>query len=161
MIFSIYTTIEHTGLFESVIVYSKYSNLQLDGCLVERDLTTGTLIDSILESIRIFGEFLAVGGDMPLLDAQTISELVSKYNGTPLAAVDSEGTVEPLFAIYNEQIYDELLKSSKNTKRIFGFVSERFRLIHMNRKLSRKLMNVNTPEDLEKARAAAHCIHEK
>ncbi|MCL5874528.1 MAG: NTP transferase domain-containing protein [Candidatus Thermoplasmatota archaeon] len=159
MLSRIYRTLEHTGLFETVVVYSKYPDLALDGCLIERDPTTGTLIDSILDSIVKFGEFLAVGGDLPLLNSEVVSEFVLEYDGRPLAAVNSEGTIEPLFAIYNRRIYGELLESSKHSKQIFTFVKERFHLIQINEERSRSLFNVNTLEDLEKARNIADCSH--
>ncbi|MEM0134676.1 MAG: NTP transferase domain-containing protein [Thermoplasmatales archaeon] len=154
----IYDTLERTSLFEDVVIYSKYPDLEVGGCKIEQDNTVGTLLDSILSAIVIFGEFLAVGGDLPLLDSEIISKIVLNYHGNPVAAVDYEGIVEPLLAIYNKLVYEELLKFSMQSKKIFEFVGKQFELIELDEASSSKLLNVNTLKDLNNARRLIHCI---
>ncbi len=157
MVRRIYRNIESTGLFDYIVIYSKYSELAVEGCNVERDQTTGTLIDSILSSIKLHGEFLAVGGDMPFLGADLIFRLVKEYDGRPLSVVDSDGTVEPLLSIYNPSIFDDLYESSRHSKEIYRFIRERFVLLELEQDESSELFNVNTQEDLNKARRMANC----
>lgn len=157
MLARIYRTLKGTKFFDEVIVYSKYRNLELEGIKIERDLTEGVLIDSIISAIKSFGEFFAVGGDLPLMDVEVISKLLENYDGRPLAAVSFYGIVEPLFAIYNEGIYHNILEFSRKDRKIFTFIGREFRLIKMNEEESKKLFNVNTKEDFEEAREIARC----
>ncbi len=157
MIKRIYDTLLRTGFFDDVLIYSKYADLKISGCKIERDGTQGTLIDSLLSAISAFHEFLAVGGDLPLLDGKTISIIVRNYHNDPVVSVDSDGTVEPLLAIYNDSIYDDLLSYSRSSKKIYEFVGKRFRRIVLDSELSSKLFNVNTMEDLKMARKLAGC----
>jgi molybdopterin-guanine dinucleotide biosynthesis protein A len=159
MLGRIYKTMERSHLFDDVIVYSKYQELTLEGCTIVKDPTKGTLIDSLVDSITKFEEFLAVAGDLPLLDHEIVSDFVSKYDGTPMAAVDSEGTVEPLFAIYNRQIYESILEYSRRSKQISTFVQREFNLLQMNQSQSEKLFNVNTKSDFEMAIKLVNCSH--
>ena len=159
MIKSIFRTLESTGLFERVIILSKYDNLVIEGCRVEKDESEGSLINSLVDSIKILDEFIAVGGDMPLLDAGIVENLVRQYHGRPVAAVNSDGLIEPLFAIYNASIFADLIEFSKKSRKIFPFVEERFELVRMNREQSAKLANVNTLEELNNARVQAGCLN--
>ncbi|MGC8561883.1 MAG: molybdenum cofactor guanylyltransferase [Thermoplasmata archaeon] len=160
MIKRIYDALDQTGLFEETVIYSKYPNLVVDGCKIERDNTEGTLLDSILEAILKYGEFLAVGGDLPLLNREIIFNIVIKYHKVPVVAIDKDGTVEPLFAIYNDSVYNDLLKFSRNSKKIFEFVDKRFQHIILNEEFSSRLLNVNTIDDLYTARKMGGCSDE-
>ena len=159
MIKRIFRTLESTGLFERVIILSKYDNLGIEGCRVEKDESKGTLINSLVDSIKILEEFIAVGGDMPLLDADIIENLVGHYHGRPVAAANSDGLIEPLFAIYNASIFADLLEFSKKSRKISPFVEERFELVRMDPEQSAKLANVNTLEELNNARLQAGCLN--
>jgi len=123
-----------------------------------KDDSEGTLINSLIYSINILGEFVAVGGDMPLLDSLIIKDLLNRYKSRPVAAISSDGLIEPLFAIYNESIFHDLLEFSKKNRQIFPFVKERFELVTMSQEQSRKLTNVNTLEELNNARMQAGCL---
>ena len=157
MIKRIFDTLLRTGFFNDTLIYSKYSDLDVSGCKIERDRTQGTLIDSLLSAIAEYDEFLAVGGDLPLLDRKTISIIVRSYHNDPIVAINPDGTVEPLLAIYNDSIYDDLLSYSRSSKRIYEFVGKRFRHIVLDSEFSSKLLNVNTMEDLKMARKLAGC----
>ncbi len=157
MLNRIYRTIENTNSFEGVIIFSKYPDLEIDGCAVSKDLSRGTLIHSIVGAIERFDEFLALGGDMPLVDNEVISNLMKEYSGTPVAAVDNNDTIEPLFAIYNRTIYDNMLEYSRHNRQIYSFIEKSFKLIRMNEVLSSKLFNVNTQKDLDKVRLVLEC----
>jgi molybdopterin-guanine dinucleotide biosynthesis protein A len=157
MLARIYRVLKETGYFEEVVVYSKYRRLELKGLRIERDRTEGVLIDSIISAIENFGEFIAVGGDMPLIDKEVVSKLLDKYDGRPVAAVDCNGILEPLFAIYNNRIYDNILEYSRNNRQIFPFLMKEFSLITMSEEQSAKLFNVNTEKDFEEAREVISC----
>lgn len=157
MVKRIYDTLNLSGIFEQTVIYSKYQNLMLENCIVERDTTEGTLLDSIISAIGRYGEFLAIGGDMPLLNKEVLLALLSQYRGEPLAAIGSNGTVEPLLAVYNRSIYDDLLSFSLQSKRIFAFIEKRFRLVRVDQNFEDRLLNVNTEEDLEIARRLVDC----
>lgn len=157
MIKRIHDTLHHTGFFDDTVIYSKYPELEISGCRIEKDRTQGTLIDSILSAISSFDEFLAVGGDLPLLDRKIISKMIMSYHNDPIVAIDRDGTVEPLLAVYNNSIYDDLLNFSHGSKKIYEFVGKRFKPILLDDELSSRLLNVNTLEDLKKARTLARC----
>ena len=152
--------LKETGLFEDVLVFSKYERLQLTNIKVVNDSTEGILIDSIAKALETFNVFLAVGGDLPLIDFEVIHTVLEAYEGKPVAAVDVDGIVEPLFAIYNQSILDSLLKFSKQNRNIFPFITERFHLVHLNETQSEKLFNVNTKEDYETANRMIKCPKE-
>lgn len=149
--------LEGSGQFERVVVYSKYRDLRLDGCNIERDSSGGTLIDSILSALDYYGTFLAVGGDMPLIDVDLVKAFVERYHNKPIAATDFDGTIEPLLAIYDRSVREEMEKFSNGSKRIFPFLEKRFDLFKVDKISSLKLFNVNTMDDLERARFLAKC----
>ncbi len=153
--------LEETGHFDRVVVYSKYRDLQLDGCTVEKDNSGGALIDSILSALDSYGTFLAVGGDMPLIDGDLVRSLMESYHKKPIAATDFAGTIEPLFAVYDGSVKEGMEAFSKNTKRIFPFLQEKFDLFRVDEVSSLKLFNVNTRDELETARALAKCGRER
>lgn len=157
MLERIYRILNETRFFEDVIVYSKYPKLEVKGLKIERDRSEGVLIDSIISAIENFGEFLAVGGDMPLIDTEVVSRLLDKYDGRPVAAMDFNGVLEPLFAIYNNTIYDKILEYSRNNRQIFPFLMQEFGLVTMSEEQSARLFNVNTERDFEEAKEAVIC----
>lgn len=160
MLKRIYHTLENTGSFEQVIVFSKYTNLEIDDCTIMRDFSHGTLINSLLNAIEKFDEFFAVGGDLPMLNSDVIYSLLKGYRGIPVAAVDFDGTIEPLFAIYNRIIHDEMLEHSLHDSQIFNFIKRRFQLVTLNKDQSSRLFNVNTSKDLETVRKILNCKDE-
>ncbi len=151
-------TLGETEYFESVTLFSKYEGVEFEGISVVRDDSQGVLIDSILRAIEIFGEFLAVGGDMPMIDSKLVSRLMKSYKGVPVAAVDYEGNIEPLFAVYNKSVLQSLLLHSKVNKRIFPFLEKEFKLVKFDEHESTGLFNVNTKDDLAKARKLMNCL---
>ncbi len=152
--------LKETRLFEEVIVFSKYERLQLKNLRVVNDSTEGTLIDSITNALEKFNVFLAVGGDLPLIDIEVVRTILEAYGGKPVAAVDADGIVEPLFAVYNHSILDSLVEFSKQNRNIFPFITESFDLVHLNETQSRKLLNVNTNEDYDTANKMIKCPKE-
>ncbi|MGC8645763.1 MAG: molybdenum cofactor guanylyltransferase [Thermoplasmata archaeon] len=157
MLARIYRILNSCNLFEDVLVYSKYKDLPLKGLNVMKDVTSGVLIDSILSAIDLFGEFLAIGGDMPCINCTLISKFLGEYEGVPIAAKDSTGFPQPLFAVYNRTIYENFRKHALEDRRIYPFLIENFRLEPLSEKESMMLMSVNRRDDLILARKCAGC----
>lgn len=124
---------------------------------IDDDDTRGLLIDSIVRAVELYGEFLAVAGDLPFIDHEVISWLIGRYNGRPIAAIDVEGTIEPLFAIYNTSVLEDLRQFSVQNRNIFPFIAEKFDLMELDAEGSRKLLNVNTEEDYEEVLRRIDC----
>ncbi|MEM3810408.1 MAG: NTP transferase domain-containing protein, partial [Thermoplasmatales archaeon] len=132
MISRIYRVLSSCRFFDDVIVYSKYQELPLVGVKIIKDLSSGVLLDALISALESFGEFLAVGGDMPYLMCRTVSLLTNSYDGRPIAAADSSGFPQPLFAIYNRSIYEELKAYSLHEKRIYPFLRKYFKIINLD-----------------------------
>jgi|GEM_PF-935748 len=148
MVSRIYETLRSTGLFEDVIVFSKYREISLKKVNVVRDYSSGVLIDSIISAIDIYGEFLAVGGDMPCIRNDLVTRFVKEYHDVPIAALDVTGFPQPLFAIYNRTIVEELRRYSLTEKRIYPFLQQHFLLVELDERESAMLMSVNTEDDI-------------
>lgn len=147
-----------SGQFEDVIVYSKYPSLEVRGIEIVKDQSIDSILDSIIEAITEFREFLAVAGDIPLLDNQIILKVLNNYRGHPIAPVSYDGNIEPLFAIYNDSMLEKIKEYSKNNKKIFPFLERNFGLIRLDQKESEKLLNINTKKDYETARKLLGCV---
>lgn len=99
--------------------------------------------------------WLVVACDLPLIDEEVIEELISQRSvkHTATAFFNNEtGFAEPLISIWEPKSYMRIMEFEA-----LGYTCPRKMLINSNTRLikptvSQKLMNVNTPEDLETAR---------
>ncbi|MEM0130363.1 MAG: NTP transferase domain-containing protein, partial [Thermoplasmatales archaeon] len=157
MILRIYRVLSSCEFFDNVIVYSKYQELPLAEVKIIRDLSSGVLLDALISALESFGEFLAVGGDMPYLTCRTVSLLMNNYDGIPVAAADYSGFPQPLFAIYNRNIYVELKAYSLHERRIYPFLHRYFKIINLGEEESSNILSVNTQEELAEARRRIKC----
>lgn len=99
--------------------------------------------------------WLVVACDLPLLDEQTIRYLVDKRNPASAATTfesPHDGLPEPLITIWEPQSYPVLLEFLGR-----GYTCPRKVLINSDKTILKPpypeaLMNINTPEDAEKAK---------
>jgi len=102
-------------------------------------------------------EFLAVGGDMPLISPEGVSILLSSFYPDCLALVPrwNNGWVEPLFAIYTLSFFRYLrwafLDGAKSLQSIIRSC-DGVKFIEAEKFPSYTFFNVNTREDLFKLR---------
>lgn len=143
--------------FDEVVVYSKYPSLQIRRLKVKKDDSTGSILDSIIAAIKEFNEFLAVAGDMPLIDDEIISRILDNYDGVPVAPVTKGGRIEPLFSVYNDSILGRMERYSKENRRIFPFLIVNFQMIKLDQEESKKMFNVNTEEDYLNVKRLLSC----
>jgi len=141
--------------FDRIILFTKNYSLKCDNCDIIYDNTDGILMDSILYCIKNYHEFMAVGGDMPLIDYEIINKLFKSYNKKTLT-YKNNGYYETLFSIYNYDIYNDL-----NNYRISGnnsiskFMSlYKINYIEIN---TLKLKSVNYYDDLLMVRKYLNC----
>jgi len=144
-----------SGLFEKIILFTKDNSLNSKYATVEQDNTAGILIDSIIYCLEEYREFMAVGGDMPYIDRETISGIVNSYNGESIAYT-SGGYSQPLFSIYSIDLYRALVKyRMKGGESISRFLKgSGIKLIEGNQE---KLKSINTTKDLMEARKNLRC----
>jgi molybdopterin-guanine dinucleotide biosynthesis protein A len=157
MIKMIYNIFVDSSFFEDVVIYSKYESLDISGVNIVKDHSKGTIIDSLISALREFKEFFAVAGDIPLVDREIIEKIMIKYNGFPIAPINTDGIIEPLFAIYNNSILDEMVTHSQKDKRIFSFLERKFILVRLEPIDSVKLYNINTLQDYIDAKKKIRC----
>ncbi len=143
-------------IFDEVIVLSKDPSIKCDKCTIIKDESNGVLIDSIIEAIRLYGEILAVGGDMPYIDVNLINKIMKFYSKTPISMKNEKGIIEPLFSIYNKSIMKDMENFARETKSIFKFIEKNFRIIEAGED-SWKLDSINTIDDLIRARIIFGC----
>ncbi|MBA2693345.1 MAG: molybdenum cofactor guanylyltransferase [Rubrobacter sp.] len=106
----------------------------------------------------------AAAGDMPFLSpelAAHLCELVEKGNLSAAVPV-YEGRAHPLCAAYHREVAEGVSAAlDGGTRSMAGFLATLGRVEHVEEKLplfgdpGRFLMNVNSPEDLERARSLA------
>ena len=141
-----------SGCFNEVIVISKDRYLTTKNARIVKDSTQGTLIDSLIFSLEEEGEFMAFAGDMPLVSPEFIRRMCLMYNGTPVVPQWNDGKIEPMMAIYNSSLVQELkayINSGKKSLREFILNSAFVRIdIPQNREMEECFLNVNYPEDL-------------
>lgn len=148
--------LKESGLLEEILIFSKDETMSSKMCNVVYDHTQGVLLDSIIDAIKTYRNFLAVGGDMPFIDSNLIGRLLDEYAGKPVAYVSEDGQIEPLLAIYNSTILKDITEYSNRSKALQPFISSRFKLISAGDD-SNKLRSVNTMDDLEVARRIFGC----
>ncbi|AAT43878.1 molybdenum cofactor guanylyltransferase [Picrophilus oshimae] len=147
MIKRISRIINESMLFDKIILYTKDETLYSEYCDIVIDKSKGTLIDSLMSCLKEYSEFLAVGGDMPLLDYNILKYLMDNYTGRSLA-VSSYGFIQPLLSIYNKSIINDLDKYIlSGSKSIYKFIMKsNFKILNIN---TFKTMSVNTLNDLK------------
>jgi molybdopterin-guanine dinucleotide biosynthesis protein A len=138
-----------SGAFKEIILFTKNFSLGSKYAVAEMDSTNGILIDSIIFCIQKYGEFLAVGGDMPYIDEKLIYRILDNYRGRGLTFI-SEGHYQPLFTIYNEGLYESLVEYRRGEgSSISAFMGQaKMDTIEDN---TGRLRSVNNYEDLIEA----------
>ncbi len=144
-----------SGRFDKIILFTRDYSLKAKYATVEYDNTVGILIDSIIHCLEEYGEFLAVGGDMPYVDRETILGIMDNYNNGSIAYT-AGGYCQPLFAIYSMDLYNGLVKyRKKGSESISRFLQGTgIKLIEGN---PGKLKSINTMEDLMEAKKNLWC----
>ncbi len=147
-----------SSFFTEIILYTKDSDLNSKYAETVIDASEGILINSILECVGKYHEFLAIGGDMPLIDYTLLKKIIEKYNKKPVTFKNSE-TYEPLFTLYKMKIYNELKEYVDNGyKSINKFIEKNdFDIILENKGDERKLKSVNYFSDLINIRNFLKC----
>ena len=142
-----------TCAFDQVIVFSRKEDISVQGSLTVYDESEGVLIDSIRLCLKQFHEFFAFGGDMPFLDPKVIRTMIRHYKGTPLCAFSSDGTLQPLHAIYNGSVLNDLTEAIKAGQRsVYGFISSsRFSLFRVDSPTEEIFFSINTGTDYNEA----------
>jgi len=141
-----------SGCFNEVIVLSKDRYLTTKNARIINDTTQGTLIDSLLFALEEEAEFMAFAGDMPLVSPDFIKKMCQIYNGRPVVPQWNDGKIEPMMAIYNNTLIQDLkayINSGKKSLRGFILNSGFVRIdIPQTREMEYCFLNVNYPEDL-------------
>lgn len=135
---------------DSVIIMSRDPEIKSDLCKVVYDDTDGTLVDSLLVSLRKYGDVFAIGGDMPCIDPEIMDLMLSSFSGKALIPRREDQKYEPLHAIYCAGTADILEKNIREDKRSFvefiDLIPHSVFNIPRNREFS--FYNVNYPSDL-------------
>ncbi len=142
-------------IFDRIILFTKNHSLKCSYCSIIYDDTGGILIDSILHCIKTYNEFLAVGGDMPLIDYNIIDNLIKSYN-KKMIAYKNGNYYETLFSIYNMSVYSSLKNyRDSGNESISKFMSlYNTDYIEVN---TLKLKSVNYYDDLLMVRKYLNC----
>jgi molybdopterin-guanine dinucleotide biosynthesis protein A len=148
---------DESALFDEVLIMTRDGSIRPKNVRTVVDHSQGTLINSIIESIRQFGAFFALAGDMPLIDSKLLKDVFNAYSDKPVAAITSTGIIEPLFAIYNSGILKGIIKYSKESSAIHPFIEENFSLYEVQQMDDWKLTDVNVEEDLNMVRKILRC----
>lgn len=137
-----------SGLFEKVIIFTKDKEIESSYADIVDDSGEGTLIDSIGDALDLFGEIFAFAGDMPLISVEIIEKMLTKYKGKALCPILPDGHLEPLHAIYNRTIRDEMAQYAKSGRKgVQEFIrSSNFELLQIDDKIP--FFNINYPEDV-------------
>ncbi|WP_393971518.1 molybdenum cofactor guanylyltransferase [Oxyplasma meridianum] len=141
-----------SGCFNEVIVISKDRYLTTKNARIINDTTNGTLINSLLFALEEEMDFMAFAGDMPLVSPEFIRKMCEVYNGRPVVPRWKNGKIEPMMAIYNRTIVQDLktyINSGKKSLREFILNSD-FETIDIpqTKEMEYCFFNVNYPEDL-------------
>ncbi|MEM0139501.1 MAG: hypothetical protein QXZ44_02680 [Ferroplasma sp.] len=145
----------NSKLFSKIILFTKDAGLECKYCDKAIDATDGILIDSLIYCIENYKNFMAVGGDMPLIDRPMLYKLINSSNGNTLPA-SNYGYYEPLFAIYGTDIYESIknyrLSGNESISKFFEL--DKLKALDMD---TFKLKSVNTYSDLLFARKSIGC----
>ncbi len=158
MISFISDNLYNSGIFSEIILFTKNEYINSDNCETVPDKTSGVLIDSIAYCIKEYGTFFAIGGDMPLVDRNLINKLFNNYsNGIRIGK--NYGNIQPLFSIYSQIVYENLIKSIKNDeKSMYRFLNNHgHNFIDID---SIRLKSVNYNYDLLFARKFLGCSYD-
>lgn len=133
----------------------KFENLGLK-TITDRILDIGP-IGGITSAMMQYPDeaWLVIAADLPLLDEEVIGNLINKRSSTHIGTAyisNSDGLPEPLIAIWEPKSYPLLLSFLAQ-----GISCPRKVMINssthlLNDELANKLINVNTPDDLENLR---------
>ena len=138
--------------FDEILVLSKDRYLTTDNARIIIDTSEGTLIDSLLFALELEDEFMAFAGDMPLVSSEFIKTICNLYNGRPIVPQWKTGRIEPMMAIYNMSLIQDIksyIKSGKKSLTEFILNSDFLRLeIPDEKYMENCFLNVNYPEDL-------------
>jgi len=113
-------------------------------------------IGGIVSSFETVGNpergLLVLATDMPLMDLNTLSRLISQRDTQKYATMyihKNSGYLEPLCAIYEPSAYLELKKAIFRQEYSMQRIFDRDQLNLIGIKTPDTLKNINTPEDLE------------
>jgi molybdenum cofactor guanylyltransferase len=106
---------------------------------------------------------LVVACDMPFLDAHVLRWLVDLAEGHDVVIPVTEGQMDPMHAVYRREVCLNAIRAAlaRNEKRMISYLKDvRVREVTEEELRARdpelrSLFNVNTPEDLDRARAIA------
>lgn len=156
MIDRISRILSETGRFSNIILFTKNFSLKSKFAVTEEDNTDGILFDSILYCIERYHEFLAIGGDMPYIDKESIENILDNYKGNSMAYM-SDNFYQPLFAIYSTDVEQPMLKYRKNGKGSIRKFMDEYSVSYLEGD-QEKLKSINTEKDLIEARKNLRCL---
>ena len=156
MIDRISRILSETGRFSNIILFTKNFSLKSKFAVTEEDNTDGILFDSILYCIERYHEFLAIGGDMPYIDKESIENILDNYKGNSVAYM-SDNFYQPLFAIYSTDVEQPMLKYRKNGKGSIRKFMNEYSMLYIEGD-QEKLKSINTEKDLIEARKNLRCL---
>ena len=113
----------------------------------------------IIEGFRAFNKsikFLAIGGDMPYIDKESIENILDNYKGNSMAYM-SDNFYQPLFAIYSTDVEQPMLKYRKNGKGSIRKFMDEYSVSYLEGD-QEKLKSINTEKDLIEARKNLRCL---
>ncbi|MHB8140237.1 MAG: molybdenum cofactor guanylyltransferase [Vulcanimicrobiaceae bacterium] len=91
----------------------------------------------------------AVAADMPLVDAQLLTELsAGMRDGDEAVIPEHDGRIEPLPALYDRRAFLRHARSARDGSIIAVIAALRARRLPMS---GERFLNINTPEDLARA----------
>ncbi len=106
---------------------------------------------------------LAMACDMPLVDSEAVGWLRDAATAAArggsiqdgIAAVTSDGTFQPLFAVYSSRLQTQILERQRAGRRsLMGLIEAgSFLSVAAPPEISARLVSVNTPEELERTHA--------
>ncbi len=121
-------------------------------------------IGGIATGLRVAGEgiVVCVACDMPFVDADLMRLLIGAVGSADGAIVETPRGYEPLCAAYRADILDRLLDMIREDELAAQSIARRMDLTSVDEAAlvaagmdSRRLFNMNTPDDLEQARELA------
>jgi molybdopterin-guanine dinucleotide biosynthesis protein A len=141
--------------FDKIILFTRDFKLGISNGVTVHDNTHGILIDSLIYCIEQYHEFLAVGGDMPFIDNDLIKCLMENYRHRSIAYFNN-GYYQPLFAIYTNDIYENIKKYRMSGGESINRFMKEFNVPAVDG-MQKKLASVNTMADLVNARKQLGC----
>lgn len=147
----IVSEILESDIISEVAVFTKDPVVRTSLCEVVSDTTEGSIADSLLSALRIFGGIFAVAGDMPCISHGLLDEMAGISGGSTLVPIHSDGLIDPMLAIYSSE-HASVLESNiiGQRKSLRDFI---YRIPHMMYEIPEKwekcFYNVNYESDLE------------